>query len=163
MQRIIDSQRGAGAAPLERSPVVCIAAAHDEADHLVGRMLARMLPAPEFAVRLLPHPLLAAEMGGMLDYSGCRVVVISALQLRSESHADYLCRRFRQRFPELKIIVGLWSDGDAEEAERHLKSAGADEVVATLGAAVERVRQHAPFGVEPALPSVAAAPRRSRP
>jgi hypothetical protein len=140
---------------------VCIAAAHDEADHLVGRMLARLLAAPEFAARRLPHPLLAAEMTGMLDASGCRVAVISALQLRSESHADYLCRRFRQRSPELKIIVGLWSsERDVEEIERHLKAAGADEVVATLGAALERVRHHAPFGIEPEASAVASVPNR---
>lgn len=164
MQRIIDAERGAPVPPLDRSPVVCIAAAHDEADYLVGRMLARLLPSPEFAVRVLPHPVLAAEMTGMLQASGCRVVVISALQLRAESHADYLCRRFRQRFPQLKIVVGLWgSEADADEVERHLKAAGADEAVTSLGAAVQRMRQHAPFGVEPAISSAAAAPHRSRP
>lgn len=164
MQRIIDSQRGAAVPPLERSPVVCIAAAHDEADWLVGRMLGRLLPSPEFAVRVLPHPLLAAELAELVDASGCRVVVISALQLLAESHADYLCRRFRQRFPEVKIVVGLWgSEDDAEEAQRHLKAAGADEVVTNLGAAVERVRQHAPFGVEPSIASATTAPRRSSP
>jgi len=159
MQRIIDAQRGAPVPPLARSPVVCIASAHDEADWLVGRMLARLLPSPEFSVRVLPHPLLAAEVTGVLDASGCRVVVISALELRSESHADYLCRRFRLRFPELKIIVGLWgAEADADEGHRHLKAAGADEVVTNLGAAVERVREHAPFGVAPATSSAAAAP-----
>jgi len=140
--------------------VVCVAAAHDEADYLVGRMLARLLHPPEFAVRLLPFPLLAAEVVDMLEASGCRVAVISALQLRSESHADYLCRRFRQRFPEMKIIVGLWAaEAEAEEAERHLKTAGADDVVTTLSDAVERVAHHAPFGVEPPAKETTAATR----
>jgi hypothetical protein len=87
-------------------------------------------------------------------------VVISALELRSESHADYLCRRFRQRFPGLKIVVGVWgSQADPDEMQRALRTAGADDVVAGLGAAVERVRQHAPFGAEPAI-SAAGAPQR---
>src|SRR5205085_5629183 len=34
---------------------LCIIGAHDEADHLAGAMLARMLAAPEFNPRLVPY------------------------------------------------------------------------------------------------------------
>jgi len=40
---------------------VCIVAAHDEADHIAGLVLARMLPAPEFNPHVIAFPLLAAE------------------------------------------------------------------------------------------------------
>lgn len=164
IQRIIEAHRGRAAPPLDRAPVVCIAAAHDESDYLVGRMLARLMPSPEFAVRVLPHPILAGELADLVEASGCRVVLISALQLRTEPHADYLCRRFRQRFPQLTILVGLWAvEGDVEDMMPQLKAAGADEVVATLGAAVERIRQHPPFGLEPVISSVASVPHRPRP
>ena len=135
--------------PPERAPSICIAAAHDGADHAAAQMLARLLPAPEFAALVLAHPLLAGEMLDQVETEPFKAVLISALPPRAARPAEYLCKRLRQRFPEMKIVVGLWTGEDAAvQASIRLKAAGADEVVTTLGSAVERMRQHAPFGVD---------------
>ena len=131
-----------------RSPSVCIASARDGIDPLAAQMLARLLPAPEFDAVALPHAN-PAETLQAIEAARCRTVLISALQPPAASHAESICRRLRQRFPELKILVGLWgADGDVAKAAVRLKAAGADEVVTTLHGAVQRVREQASSGME---------------
>jgi CheY-like chemotaxis protein len=157
VQRLLAEAEGdAAQASLGRSPAVCIASARDGIDHLAARMLARLLPTAEFPAIALSHSNLAAETLQAIEGGHCKSVLISALQPPAASHAESLCRRLRQRFPELKILVGLWAaDGDVAKAAVRLKAVGADEVVTTLHGAVQRMREQAPFGVEE--PSRAAA------
>jgi hypothetical protein len=52
---------------------------------------------------------------------------------RGLARAANQCRRVREAFPEVKIVVGRWGQRDeVERAEQTLKSAGADEVSTTL-------------------------------
>jgi CheY-like chemotaxis protein len=147
VQRLLaESEREAAQAPLGRSPSVCIASARDGIDHLAAQMLARLLPAEEFPATALAHSSLAADTLAAIESQQCTTVLISALQAPAASHAESLCRRLRQRFPQLKILVGLWAaDGDVAKIAVRLKAAGADEVVTTLHGAVQRVREHAPL------------------
>jgi predicted PurR-regulated permease PerM len=131
-----------------RSPSVCIAAARDGIDQLAAQMLARLLPPPEFDALALPHSN-PVETLQAIEAIGCNTVLISALQPPAASHAESLCRRLRQRFPQMRILVGLWaSDGEVAKAAVRLKAAGADEVVTTLHGAVQRVRERAPSGMQ---------------
>jgi hypothetical protein len=135
--------------PVDGSAAVCITAAHDSSDHAAAQMVARLLAAPEFASVVLAHPMLAAELLQHIEGAPCRTVLVCGLPPRAAKHAEYLCRRLRQRFPEIRILVGLWAGDDpVDRAVARLKAAGATEVVTTLSAAVERMRQHAPFGAE---------------
>ena len=154
VQRLLAGPEGDEAqAPPGRSPTVCIASARDGIDHLAAQMLARLLPPEEFPAITLAYSNLAADTLEAIESQHCKTVLISALQPPA---AESLCRRVRQRFPELKILVGLWAaDGDVAKAAVRLKAAGADEVVTTLHGAVQRVREHAPLGMEE--PSRAAA------
>jgi hypothetical protein len=141
-QLLGDTEGAASEVQFERSSSVCIAPARDDVDQLAAQMLARLLPAPEFTVVALAHSNLAAETLEAIEARRCKTVLISALQPPAASHAESLCRRLRQQFPELKILVGLWAvDGDVTKAALRLKAAGADEVVTTLHGAVQRVRE----------------------
>ena len=157
VQRLLaESDGDAARTQLGRSPTVCIASARDGIDHLAAQMLARLLPAEEFPAIALAHSNLAADTLAAIESEHCKTLLISALQPPAASHAESLCRRLRQRFPQLKILVGLWAaDGDVARVAIRLKAAGADEVVTTLHGAVQRVREHAPLCMQE--PSRAAA------
>lgn len=120
---------------------VGIVAAHDEADHIAGLVLARMLPAPEFNAHVIAFPLLAAETLERIAEHACRVVCISALPPQAATQAGYLCKRLKHRFPELKVIVALWTGENAERASARLRAAGVDVVVTKLADAIDQLRQ----------------------
>jgi hypothetical protein len=120
---------------------LCIVPAHDEADHVAAQVLARMLPAPEFDARVTPFPLLAAEVIEFVGENGARVACISAMPPRAATHAAYLCKRLKQRFPELKVLVALWTSENTDRAQARLREAGVDHVATHLADAVEQLRQ----------------------
>ena len=62
------------------------------------------------------------------------VVVISTLPPGGLTHTRYLCKRIRQRFPEIKIVVGRWNAQKEpdERSLRQLQNSGADEVTFNL-------------------------------
>ena len=123
------------------APPVCIVAARDEADHVAGLVLARMLEAPEFAPQLIPYPLPAAETMEQFEAKACKVVCISAVPPHTAAHAGQLCKRLKRRFPELKVMVALWTAENADKLESRLRDAGVDVVVTRLPDAVEQLRQ----------------------
>jgi 3-deoxy-D-manno-octulosonic-acid transferase len=54
-------------------------------------------------------------------------------------HARYLCKQLRRRFPNVKLVVGLWdAQGDLNKARERI-GCGAT-VVATLADAQEHIR-----------------------
>jgi hypothetical protein len=154
LQRIVEEIEGpmmgsehiaekAGGAPGARNqqPSLCIVPAHDDADYIAATMLARLLAAEHFSLRLLPHSLLAAELLEQLDDAGDGTVVVSAVPPSTVANAAYLCKRLRARFPERRIAVALWrAESNLDQLTARLKSAGADEVVTRLAEALVRVR-----------------------
>jgi hypothetical protein len=55
-------------------------------------------------------------------------------------HASFLCKRLRARFPDLRIVVGLWhAPGNLDRARDRLRTSGADEIVTTLNTAIEKL------------------------
>ena len=115
---------------------VCIIPAHDEADELAGAMLARQLRGAQ----LYSFQSLAGETLEKIGENPCRVVCISTVPPRAASHAAYLARRLKQRFPDLKIVVALWTSESVERIKSRLQSAGADEVLNRLDDLVARLR-----------------------
>jgi predicted PurR-regulated permease PerM len=123
------------------APPVCIVAAHDEADHIAGLVLARMLPAPEFNARVIPYPLLAAETVEQIAEHACKVVCISAVPPHAAAHAGHLCKQLKKRFPDLKVVVALWMTESSDKLESRLRDAGVDVVVTRLPDAIEKLRE----------------------
>jgi hypothetical protein len=123
------------------APPVCIVAAHDEADHVAGLALARVLAAPDFTPRVVPFPLLAAEVLEQIAAQACKVVCISAIPPNAAMPAGYLCKRLKQRFPELKVLVALWTAENSDKAQARLRQAGVDAVAARLPDVVARLRE----------------------
>lgn len=126
-----------GGAPVAIVPV------RGEPDFVAGAALARLLASEQVDARLAPKDMLASE--ALERCGGSRAVVLSAVPPQAVLNASYLCKRVRLRYPQAKIIVALWrANGDLERVQARLREAGADEVVTTLRAAVEKVRLFAP-------------------
>jgi len=122
------------------APPICILGARDEADHVAALVLARMLEAPEFNPQVIAYPR-PAETLEQIEANACKVVCISAVPPHTAAHAGQLCKRLKQRFPELKVMVALWTADSPDKLESRLRDAGVDVVVTRLPDAVEQLRQ----------------------
>ena len=70
------------------------------------------------------------------------IVIISALPPAAVSHARYLCKRLHLRFPQTKLVIGLWTiRADLEKAKARISCRRDDAVVATFSDAMHEVQQ----------------------
>ena len=113
------------------APPLCIVGAHDEADHVAGLALARLLSAPEFNPKVIAFPLLAAESLEEIVAQSCKTVCISAVPPNAAMHAAFLCKRLKQRLPDVRVLVALWTSENSEKAQERLRQAGVDQVATT--------------------------------
>lgn len=125
--------------PVSSLSAFCIPA-RDQADELVGFMLAQVLQDCGYIIEAIA----IGFVEDMLRAVGERrpdVLFISALPPFAIRHARSLCRRARQRFPDMKIIVGLWgSHEEAQALQTHLGAACSDYIVETLSQAQLQLR-----------------------
>ena len=93
--------------------------------------------------------MVSGELVGWVRESEPDAVCISVVAPSSVSQARYLSSKLRASFPDLKIIVGLWgAEEKVAEASSQLRESGADDVVTTMAAAVERLAFHLPRQVQ---------------
>lgn len=115
--------------------VVCIPAS-DEADELVAMMMAQLLSKLGCDVNTLPVAPRANLLNELATHTP-QVAIVSALPPFAVGQARSLCKRLRQRQPDLKIFVGLWNfEGGVAKAQDRLGSGAADVVVTSLEAAI---------------------------
>jgi methanogenic corrinoid protein MtbC1 len=87
--------------------VLCLPV-RDDADEIVGIMLAQLLERAGYAATAIP----IGSVEGMLAEvarANPEVVCLSALPPYAVSHARGIYRRLRLQHPKAKIIVGLWN------------------------------------------------------
>ena len=125
------------APPAEGASQVCIIPAHDPADELAGAMLARLLPGAQ----LFSSESLAAETLERVGAGPCRLICVCAVPPGASSHAAYLARRLKKRFPEVRVLVAHCTREAIDKLKPRLLSAGVDEVVTTLADARAYIRQ----------------------
>jgi predicted PurR-regulated permease PerM len=108
--------------------IVCIPA-RDQADELVGLMLAQLLQKAGLdRVRGLAIDTVE-NMLGEVDTGRFSIVCISALPPFAVGQARSLCKRLRTRFPDIEIIVGLWGfAGGVLKAQERIGRACTDAV-----------------------------------
>lgn len=111
--------------------VVCLPA-RDEADEIVGMMLAQLLVRAGYQSQAIPIGA-TSEMLAQLKESRPDIVCISALPPFALLHARELYRKIRAQMPNVKIIVGLWKfAGDPIKAATRLHIDGNDKLALTL-------------------------------
>lgn len=87
--------------------VVCIGGRW-QADALAARMCAHALSLQGVAARALPPSAVLAERLADAPLAQVRLVVLGYFDPDSATHARYVCRRLRRRWPQLRIILARW-------------------------------------------------------
>ena len=124
--------------------IYCLPARADR-DELAGAMLTQLLQQQGLAAQNAPGKLAAGELLDLLEKADVNAACISVVPPSTVIHARYLCVKLRARFPQLKIVIGLWgSIQGVTDAARRLRDSGADEVVTTLAEAVAQLAKYAP-------------------
>jgi hypothetical protein len=108
-----------------------------------------LLQQQGFAAQNAPGKLAAGELLDLVKKSEVNAACISVVSPSTVIHARYLCVKLRARFPQLKIVIGLWGmTQGVSDAARRLGDSGANEVVTTIADAVVQLAKHAPTLVE---------------
>jgi predicted PurR-regulated permease PerM len=102
-----DDPRDVGIAGIVSKKIACLPV-RDDADEIVGIMLAQLLDRAGYSTIAIP----IGSVDGMLAETinaEPEVVCLSALPPYAISHARGLYRRLRMQQPKLTIIIGLWN------------------------------------------------------
>jgi hypothetical protein len=134
-----DSEEGATDSAPAECCVLCLPA-KDPADEIAAQMLVHLLRQKQVDAMSVSVTSLASEMVEKVASHQAQVVCISVLPPLAVMHARYLCKRLRARFPELKIIVGLWGVRiSAQKARERLPETCATHVATSLAEAADQI------------------------
>ncbi len=127
--------------------VLCLPA-RDEADEIAATMLAQVLQRNGYSAEVVSLNTLAGEMLDRVTEGHADIICISAIPPAATAHARYFCKRLRARFPDLKLVVGLWTiQADITKAKQRIGSSEHIHIVRTLAEAQEKLR----LAVQPLL------------
>jgi predicted PurR-regulated permease PerM len=129
--------------------VLCIPV-RDEADELVGTMLAQILQGSGWNA----HPLGLAAVNDLLKPASGKtadVLILSALPPFAILPARALCRKLRRVYPKAKIVLGIWKAAvPAEKIQERLGPQCADAAVTSLQEATAQMQAvFAPLAATP--------------
>jgi predicted PurR-regulated permease PerM len=121
---------------------VIVLPAHDEADEIVGLMLAQVLEFNNYCATAVSQSSLAGEMIELVQAKHAHAVCVSALPPAAVTHSRYLCKRLHQKFPTMNMVVGLWSwSGDLKKAKDRVACEGSVHLVTTIAAGLDEIEQ----------------------
>ena len=127
--------------PTSAKPCILLLPARNETDEIAATMLAQLVETCGFRVETISETVLAGELADLIAQRQADVVCISAMPPRAATHARYLCKRLRGKFPEERLIVGLWNaPADLAKARTHIGCSDSVRVVGTLTLAQEQIR-----------------------
>jgi predicted PurR-regulated permease PerM len=87
--------------------IICMPS-RDEADEITGSMLVQLLRRSGHHAKVLPIGTVS-EMLDEVEKEGANFVCVSALPPFATGQAAPLCKRLRERFPSINIVLGLWA------------------------------------------------------
>jgi predicted PurR-regulated permease PerM len=119
--------------------VLCLPA-RDEADELVGTMLAQVLERAGHRAQCISADT-AGEMLEQIRAAHPDVVCISALPPFAVPHVRSLYAKLRAQQPDLRILVGLWHfSGDPLKISRRLGLTSGSQTFSTLGEFIDELK-----------------------
>jgi predicted PurR-regulated permease PerM len=117
-----------------------IVPAKDFADEATALMLAKLLAHSGAEAHVVPSKLLASEMIEEVAGLECRNFCISLTPPGSTRHALYLSKRLRERFPEARILVGVWGEPEGDEVRiKRFRDMPIDGIFTTLQEAMREL------------------------
>jgi predicted PurR-regulated permease PerM len=121
--------------------VVCLPA-RDSADEIAGLMLVNLLNLQGYSAISTPAGTLASEMVESIATLKADLVIVSSTPPGAVAHAQYLCKKIRARFPEIRLLVGIWNaDGNLERLRKRLSDDARLQVVNKLDEAPAVIHQ----------------------
>jgi predicted PurR-regulated permease PerM len=141
---------------VENNPVIplknCVLGcpARDEADEVALHMLTQLFDSTRYEVEVISDALLTSEVVGLIADRSPAVVLIATVSRGGMTHARYLCKRLRARFPHLKIVIGRWGLGS--EDSNSVALAGADRVGTTLIETRDQIIRLSQISLDPDAP-----------
>ena len=132
-----DSDASASPATTARSgPKILCVPARDEADEIVAAMVVQLLWRAGCNAESVP----ITAVSTMLERIGQArpgIVCISALPPFAAGQAKSLCRRIRQQYPAVKIVLGLWEfPGGVAKAQERIGTGCVDLIGTSLAQVV---------------------------
>ncbi len=119
---------------------IIIVPARDEADELAGLMLAQTLRIAGYESKTVAVGFLREMLSAVVKEKPA-ILFISAVPPFAIGHARSICRRTRQRLPDVKPIICLWgSKEDTEEIRGRLGAGCSDYLVKSLSQAELQLR-----------------------
>jgi predicted PurR-regulated permease PerM/methanogenic corrinoid protein MtbC1 len=120
--------------------VICLPA-RDDADEIVGTMLAQLLEHAGHRAQCLPTGT-AAEIIAAVERAGPEIVCISALPPFVISHARNLYKRLRERSPTFKILIGFWGFSvDTASIAKRMHLAEDDRILNSLAEVIAEMKE----------------------
>lgn len=127
----------------QMTSTICSVPVRAYRDQLAGDMLVQLLRERGHTAYNGFAKMVSGELVGWVRELQPDSVCISVVSPSSASQARYLLSKLRAAFPNLKIIVGLWgADEKLTAVASQLRESGADDVVTSMAAALERVAVH---------------------
>jgi predicted PurR-regulated permease PerM len=121
---------------------ILVLPAHDEADEIVGLMLAQLLEFQGYCAFAESVTKLAGEMVEEVERKNANLIAVSAMPPAAVAHSRYLCKRIHAKYPDISMIVGLWSfRGDLKKATDRITCVGSVSVMTTLREAMDQIHQ----------------------
>lgn len=119
-------------------PVLCVAG-RGPLDEASSAMLAQLLRKHGLGARVIPHGEVSRGRIRDLDVTGVAMICIAYLDITGNpAHLRYLLERLRKKAPQVKLLVGLWPEGEKVLTDAALgRQVGADVYVSSLRQAVE--------------------------
>lgn len=119
---------------------IFVVPANDEADEIAAAMLAQLLDQAGYAAIPFPVHFVRDAKIGMVDPLETDTFCISALPPFAFADAITLVRQLRLRFPQTKVMVGVWGfSGNTERALQRFQQSQPHCLVTSLAAAVRYV------------------------
>lgn len=124
----------------KRRPQILIVAVRDQADEVVAAMLDQLLRRRGYDANIASSQLLTSEVVQTVEKEASQVVVLSGLPPLVGRKGRYLCKRLRERYPNLPVLVGFWKGESYTKTRDRLLAEGATGVTGSLAAAISQTQ-----------------------
>jgi predicted PurR-regulated permease PerM len=142
--------------------VYCLPVRADR-DELAGAMLVQLLRQQGFSANNAGSKMVSGELIELVEKSAVDAVCISVVPPSTIIQARHLSTKLRARFPQLRIVIGLWgATENVDDAIQRLRASGADEVVTSLAEAVVQLAKYSVPLAEMLIPAAIPADEAER-
>ena len=140
LSQVEDAEAESGSAERIHGRILCLPA-NDRADEVTAAMLAQLLEHAGHATLSLPIAHTSpVELLALIERQD-DIVCICAVPPYAFPPARTMCKLIRERFPKLKLVVGVWGfTGDTEKAKARFERTQPDRLFTSLTQAVQQIQ-----------------------